>query len=85
MVAEAETAKTPYDVILMDLQMPIMDGIEATRTLRHRGFSKPIVALTANLGTSEQAVEAGCNLVLSKPADRAVLLKTIVNLTQKAT
>ena len=83
LVLKAEDSKLPFDFILMDLQMPVMDGFEATRVLRQRGFTKPIVALTANRGSDEKAIEAGCNLVLSKPAMREVLLNTIVSLAPK--
>ena len=80
---EAEKEKSPFDFVLMDLQMPIMDGFEATRTLRQRGFAKPIVALTANRDSNEQAIASGCNQVLLKPADRSMLLNTITGLVPK--
>jgi signal transduction histidine kinase len=82
---EAEDSALPFDLILMDLQMPTMDGFEATRTLRKRGFTKPVVALSANRDSDKEALEAGCNLILSKPADPEVLLGTIVSLAQKTT
>ena len=82
-VLKAEESDLPFDFILMDLQMPVMDGFEATRTLRQRGFTKPIVALTANRDSDKEAIEAGCNLILSKPSDRKALLNTIVRLVRK--
>jgi signal transduction histidine kinase/CheY-like chemotaxis protein len=81
LVLESEQAKEPFDFILMDLQMPIMDGFEATRTLRQWGFKKPIVALTANHDSNEQALAVGCNKVLLKPADAHILLHTITELS----
>jgi CheY-like chemotaxis protein len=67
----------------MELQMPIMDGFEATSTLRERGFTKPVVALTANHDSHEQALHSGCNQVLQKPADREILLGTITRWVSK--
>jgi len=81
---EMEKAKTPFDLILMDLQMPIMDGLEAVRILRQRGFTKPIVALTANRDSNKEAIAAGCNSILLKPADQESLLGIIVSLVRKA-
>ena len=80
---KAEGSDAPFDFILMDLQMPVMDGFEATRILRQRGFTKPIVALTANRDSDSEAIEAGCNLILSKPSNQAILLDTIVHLVRK--
>lgn len=58
-----------YNLILMDMQMPVMDGLEATKTLRESGYEKPIVALTANVLKNETDIylAAGCNAILSKP------------------
>ena len=69
----------PFDLILMDMQMPEMDGIEATATLRQLGCEIPIVALTANVMQKhrEQFQEAGCNGFLSKPIDRQALFRML--------
>ena len=70
-----------YDCILMDIQMPGMDGLEATRKIRRQGNRIPIIALTAHALPAEAAksFEAGCNLHLTKPIDRAELIKAISN------
>ncbi len=61
-----------FDLILMDMQMPEMDGVEATEMLRSVGYEKPIVALTANVMAQhqEEFERAGCNDFLAKPIDR---------------
>ncbi|MES2962411.1 MAG: PAS domain S-box protein [Bdellovibrionota bacterium] len=71
--------ETPYDLILMDLQMPGVDGFEATKRLRAEGFMVPIVALTAHVieEVRDQCVEAGCDGFLSKPIQTQDLVKTI--------
>ncbi len=79
LVAAAEDADAPFDVILMDMHMPEVDGHEATRRLRARGFGGPIVALTA-LGpreARERCLAAGCDDFLGKPIDRQSLLATV--------
>jgi signal transduction histidine kinase/ActR/RegA family two-component response regulator len=68
-----------YDCILMDIQMPGMDGLEATRQIRQQGLSVPIIALTAHALPAETArsLEAGCNIHLTKPINRAELIHNI--------
>jgi CheY-like chemotaxis protein len=60
-----------YDLVLMDVQMPNVDGLSATRTLRTSGYRRPIVALTAHSTVEEQrqCLDAGCDACLSKPLD----------------
>ncbi|MDR2439048.1 MAG: response regulator [Planctomycetaceae bacterium] len=77
-VTEAEQNGNIFDTILMDLQMPIMDGFEATQKLRSRGFKRPILALTANFGDNEDSFQAGCDAVLTKPLNQTELINAIL-------
>lgn len=68
-----------YHIVLMDLQMPEMDGYQATKELRNRGYVRPIIALTAHAMKEERrrCLENGFNDHLTKPIDRHILLNTL--------
>ena len=71
--------KGEYDLVLMDIKMPIMDGLEATKRIKETHPSLPIIALTANAFDSDRqmAFDAGCDEFLSKPISSNLCLRTI--------
>lgn len=73
-----------YHLILMDMQMPVMGGLEATQMLRHAAYDGPIVALTANVMKQDidTYLKAGCDATLAKPIDKRALGETLVQFLQ---
>jgi len=79
--------KNTYDLVLMDIQMPAMDGYDATRTIRkfekeqRRNIKTPVIALTAHATTDERqkCLNAGCDGHITKPVKKSKLLDAIEN------
>jgi PAS domain S-box-containing protein len=79
--ALGQVLKKAYDVIIMDLEMPVMNGLVATSQLRCAGFTNPIIAITANpLADYRASIHAGFDAHLIKPIDKRKLLQTIFRL-----
>jgi two-component system, sensor histidine kinase len=84
--AVTELTRQSFDLVLMDMQMPFMDGLEATRIIRkHLNSKVPIIALTANEIQKEKGrcVQAGMNDFLMKPFDEKDLVSIIIKWLQK--
>ena len=75
----------PVEVLLLDMQMPVMDGWEAARRIRNAGCAVPIIALTANALPGDRAacLEAGCDEYLTKPVRRPDLARTIASVIER--
>jgi signal transduction histidine kinase/CheY-like chemotaxis protein len=76
---KALSANSTFDLILMDVQMPVMDGFAATMQLRSKGYRGPIIALTANAGERDRVrcLNAGCNDFVTKPISMKLLVKAM--------
>lgn len=78
-VTESIQCERPFDIIILDMQMPKLDGYATATQLRRLGYTAPIIALTADAmqGDMTRCIASGCNNYLSKPIDKSALLKMV--------
>jgi len=78
---DGTAGNTGFDAVIMDMQMPVMDGYAATRALRERGIDVPIIAVTANAlqGEHPLCLAAGCSAYVTKPLDGGALVRLILD------
>jgi PAS domain S-box-containing protein len=78
-LAAVQASPAPFDLIVLDMQMPELDGYGAASQLRRRGYAGPILALTAHAmtGDRERCLAAGCSAYAAKPIDRRTLLAAL--------
>jgi signal transduction histidine kinase/CheY-like chemotaxis protein/CHASE1-domain containing sensor protein len=83
--AVIKAATSEFDLILMDIQLPKMDGLEATRRIRFAGYSKPIIALTAHASAEEKisCLKAGCIGLITKPVTQVTLIQKIQKILEE--
>jgi PAS domain S-box-containing protein len=85
-IAQAREAGEPFDVVVMDMQMPVLDGYGAVRALRAQGDGVPVIACTAHAMAEERdkCLAAGCSDYTTKPIDRRDLLKKVARWTTRS-
>lgn len=85
MAIQAMVEQRPYDCILLDMQLPDIEGYQVARILRDSGYAAPIVALTANSspGERERCLASGCDDFASKPVSRDTLLQIVAKHTSR--
>jgi CheY-like chemotaxis protein len=82
---QSESEGRPFDLILMDMQMPVLDGCSATKILRAEGFDLPIIAFTANATENDrnECLAAGCDSFITKPFKRESLVALLAENLEK--
>ena len=85
-VLKASPGANSYDLILMDVNMPVQDGVSATKELRGKGLQIPIIAMTANAlkGQAETYLAKGMSGYVAKPVDRDLLVKLLIKCLKRA-
>jgi CheY-like chemotaxis protein len=78
-LARVQGGESPFDLILMDMEMPVMNGYDATRTLRERGYQGRIVAVTGHTRDydRQKCLDVGCDQYVCKPVDQDTLLTLV--------
>lgn len=84
LVTKEASESSRFDVVVMDVNMPVLDGLTATREIRSSGLKLPILALTAGAMEEDrrECLDAGCDEYLSKPIDGARLVELVHQLAQ---
>ncbi len=86
LVTASFVTEHPFDLILMDIRLPTIDGYETTRQIRAAGYTGPIVAITARAMEAElnECQRSGCDVCISKPFDQATVRETLAELLPRS-